>query len=877
MRILRSLFLLALSFAMLGCSTSERSFVFTRNSLPASGLPLPSSMAEPEFEAGLYDFLGSRRYVALGWRRDKRIRDTGPYQNGQYYGTHPAVRIYYSPEVITWLESDRRGDLPNGSMIIKEMFTPPAARYEGKDDEIVPTQWTVMVRDTNGAHDGWFWSYFSSNPENKTPPVPQPPDNDDFPFNYPNSGFGLYCVRCHGSAETTLTFAATGNIEGFPGQPILYAVDDSWKTDTTPDPVPHPNRSDADGLPGAVRQALSEGVINQEFLDYFNQFPAQSKGEIAKLPPVTRDRVVAKQHRQFVSSSQCLSCHSGDTSPFGPNMVKDGVDISPWGEWSWSMMGLAGRDPIFFAQMETEIAVHAVPGGDLSPEQIQNFCLRCHGVMGQRQFTLDNPDKLFTIDHVLNSSDSDPNDHYGGLARDGVSCMVCHQIQDQTGLPIQDIDTGRFIVGPAVNGLLEVFGPYRDVVGHPMVQSLGILPKHGQHIESSLICASCHSVDLPVLNEAGKTIDTKYEQSTYFEWLNSAFAQEPSSFQSCQGCHMPNTFHGPDPLEFKIANVQDQDFPETDHVAPGLHVPPRGDYSRHVLAGINVFGLEFFRNYPEILGVQTKSFMTGFDNGIDNSIENSLSTAADSATVEILSSAQSGLQIESLVKVTNLAGHRFPSGVGFRRLFVEFLVKDSAGEVLWGSGRTNDIGVIVDENGIPLPSESHADLGNGEQAFEPHYQVVNAQDKAQVYAELIKGADGKFNTTFLGRVEEVKDNRLLPLGWTAAGPAGMEAELVETTRPVGEAASDPDFIDGTGSDTVTYRATLPVGATGPFTVEAHLFYQAIPPIYLQNRFDQAKGPATRRLHYMASRLNTDQTSFPGWKLRVAEATRAVGP
>jgi hypothetical protein len=42
-----------------------------------------------------------------------------------------AVRVYYSPEVITWLENDRRGDVPNDGMMIKEMYPPPAVRYQG--------------------------------------------------------------------------------------------------------------------------------------------------------------------------------------------------------------------------------------------------------------------------------------------------------------------------------------------------------------------------------------------------------------------------------------------------------------------------------------------------------------------------------------------------------------------------------------------------------------------------------------------------------------------------------------------------------------------------------------------------------------------------
>jgi hypothetical protein len=48
------------------------------------------------------------------------------------------------------------------------------------------------------------------------------------------------------------------------------------------------------------------------------------------------------------------------------------------------MMGLAGRDPIFHAQLESEKALRPSQTGFLD-----NTCYRCHGVMGQRQVELD--------------------------------------------------------------------------------------------------------------------------------------------------------------------------------------------------------------------------------------------------------------------------------------------------------------------------------------------------------------------------------------------------------------------------------------------------------------------------------------------------------
>src|SRR5262245_32209766 len=81
----------------------------------AAVLPPPSSLSTSEFEEVLFRFLNERQYQTLGWAVDKGVRDTGPYIEGKYYGTHPAVRVYYSPEVIRWLKGGRVGAIPDGA------------------------------------------------------------------------------------------------------------------------------------------------------------------------------------------------------------------------------------------------------------------------------------------------------------------------------------------------------------------------------------------------------------------------------------------------------------------------------------------------------------------------------------------------------------------------------------------------------------------------------------------------------------------------------------------------------------------------------------------------------------------------------------------
>ena len=73
--------------------------------------------------------------------------------------------------------------------------------------------------------------------------------------------------------------------------------------------------------------------------------------------------------------------------------------------------------------------------------------------MGQRQFHIDKgngPNTLLTR-AVL----QDPKSKYGALARDGVSCAVCHHMSDDK-LADPSTETGLFNVGPAS----EVYGPF---------------------------------------------------------------------------------------------------------------------------------------------------------------------------------------------------------------------------------------------------------------------------------------------------------------------------------------------------------------------------------------------------------------------------------
>src|SRR5262249_5839621 len=131
--------------------------------------------------------------------------------------------------------------------------------------------------------------------------------------------------------------------------------------------------------------------------------------------------------------------------------------------------------------------------------------------------------------------------------------------------------------------------------------------------QRSDLCASCHTIVLPIYDANGNPVmeggvpKTDFEQTTYLEWVNSAFSKAPA--KQCQDCHMPGTFRGAK-MEFKVANIEDTTFPRfrstdgsTTLPADEIDVQSRTDYPRHLLNGINLFALEMFDQFRTDLGL----------------------------------------------------------------------------------------------------------------------------------------------------------------------------------------------------------------------------------------------------------------------------------
>lgn len=857
--------------------------------------PLPSSIPPEKlasYEKDLLAWLTKRAYATeLTWCGDKGIRDTGPWINDVYYGTHKAAKIYYSPAVMKWLTGGRKGAIPDGAMIIKEGIPSPAARWANAPPPTI-SDWTIMIKDSKGSADGWWWAELWTGMSF---------DDHQWPFQYPNAGFGIYCTRCHASAEKELTFSALNNIEGFPGEPLTFRVDDSWRDETS--------KAARHAVPAAAAPRTPVVAPNPAFLQTFRTLGPIDANTVQTIPNETWDHVPSNG-QPFMTSDQCQSCHSAANGPFGPTMWltnKDGkgINVSPYTEWRWSPMGLAGRDPIFFAQLDSELSyldtIPDPPTRTSLKHSVINTCFRCHGVMGKRQHDLDHPGQDYSLDYIYRTG-SEPGAKYGALSRDGISCASCHHIQrdvvppGSTQSPLEyflaNSITGLFKTGPAN----ELYGPFKDdeIVTVPMNNALAVKPKHNPYIQSARMCGSCHTIDLPVVDASkpiqpiGPSTPHSIEQATYLEWLNSDYQNEfgkpgPNA-QTCQDCHMPRKLVNPrlgvsvDPIQTRIAIVEDDTYPAAEHRAPTNDIRVRfreSGFARHELLGMNAFVIEMFKQFNDILGVRKSDYMTGTSDNLENTQSNLFEQARQRTATVATEVSVEGRTVNANVTVTNLAGHRLPSGVGFRRAFIELLVletRDGRERVVWSSGRTNSVGVIVDGEGRPLDTEF---LANGK--YQKHHEVITSDDQVQIYEELTKDADGNFTTSFIRRDDDVKDHRLLPLGWSAKGPdPSLNGRYLEATYPHGNAKDDPDYRDGQGHDRVTYRIALPDDVDPKnVSVRASLYYQNIPPYYLDQRFTIGKGEATRRLYYIASNLNLNDSPMENWKILIAKSESAA--
>ena len=509
----------------------------------------------------------------------------------------------------------------------------------------------------------------------------------------------------------------------------------------------------------------------------------------------------------FHTADRCIACHKGVSAP-------DGTDVSIGFDWRASMMANSARDPYFQAAVRREIMDH--PG---AASEIEAECSRCHMPMASvAAMQAGQAGGVFA-----NLPIGDAEGPRADLAADGVSCSLCHQIRPD-GLGREETFTARFSVSPETpaDGR-PVFGPFEPDEGGSgiMHSATGFRPALGEHVTSSGLCASCHTVITHAVGPDGPG-PAFPEQSPFLEWQASIYADGAEREQSCQDCHMPEV-GGDVPVTRVLGRA-------------------RPEVSRHVFRGGNFFMLRMLNRYRDELGVTA----------LPQEMELAAGRTADhlrtaTATVEIGGVGIGGERLEATVTVRNLAGHKFPTAYPSRRAWLRFAVTDTWGERVFESGAFSPDGRVI--------GDDHDADGS---SYEPHYTVITSPDQVQVYQAVMVDGGGAVTTGLMSAHEWVKDNRILPEGFD---PARADPRV----QSVGIAAGDPDF--EAGSDRVHYTVPIDPG-DGPFTLEAELWFQPVGYRWAENLAAYDAAETRRFLRYYREMAHASA-------IRVARDTAAV--
>ena len=475
----------------------------------------------------------------------------------------------------------------------------------------------------------------------------------------------------------------------------------------------------------------------------------------------------ANPHRDlslFAHSDECIACHN-NLSAAG------GEDVSIGTSWRSTIMAHSSRDPYWQASVRREAIDHPSHSAD-----IQDECAACHMPMPRRIAHAAGA-KGEVFPHLPIARDQSALQR---LAGDGVSCTVCHQIAPD-GLGTRDNFNANFVMKPTPpDGARLIYGNYDIDAGRRAIMHsvTGFQQEAAPHIKQSELCATCHTLITQAFGPDGAVIGELHEQMNFQEWQHSDFAKTDQ--RSCQSCHMPQVA-GP----IRIASVLGDQ---------------RDSLARHTFVGGNAHMLRLLNRFRDELGVTAPA--PELEATIRATIRQ---LQQDTATIRVSAPQLASGRLAFDVEVTNLTGHKFPTGYPSRRAWLHVTVRDARGGIAFESGAINDAASITGN-----------DNDRNAAAYEPHYEEIASADQVQIYESILGDRAGAVTTGLLTATQYLKDNRLLPRGFdkaTAAPEIGV----------FGAARTDRDFAGG--GDRVRYR--VPVSGDGPHRVEVELRYQSI--------------------------------------------------
>lgn len=405
----------------------------------------------------------------------------------------------------------------------------------------------------------------------------------------------------------------------------------------------------------------------------------------------------------------------------------------PYFQWFGGMMSQAARNPVFRAA--ATIAEQDAAGVGTQ------FCWRCHGPsawLGGR---------------------TDPVDGSNLTQQDleGVSCDVCHRMVDplsEEGRSLVQHDVpyygnSMFVISPD----FAKRGPRSDAVANHEWQ-------YSEYHKSGNFCGTCHDISNPLRAQNPLTQKPyRYGPSTrtFSEWELSQYARMGEQ-GNCQSCHMPRGVGRSASMEF---------------------APIRPDLAIHSQTGANYWALEILPLFWDYDPIQLDALWAGRQRSIE--------LIRRSAKLSLVSTPEQ-TPGNLTVRVTNLTGHKFPTGNLIRRAWLNVQFMDASGQVITESGGYNwNTGQLTHDN------------------------------QAKVYEFLRATEDGAPTLHHVLSKSIVKDNRIPPRGFRNTAFARR------MMAPVGATYADKQYWDDT-----TYH--LPAGTTH---VRVTLYYQVMTKEYVE--------------------------------------------
>lgn len=464
------------------------------------------------------------------------------------------------------------------------------------------------------------------------------------------------------------------------------------------------------------------------------------------LPTLYSQSLPTDTSNLFSGAGNCALCHIAAGGAF---TTQAGTDISPTTLWRSTMMGNAARDPLWQAKVTAEVAEHPA-----LQTIIEDKCTTCHMPMGKKE-AIHNGADHFAFDDGL----ADP------LSMDGVSCTLCHQIQ-KNNLGEDESFSGGYEITDAH----DIFGPYTSPTAMPMFNQVGYTPIYSEHVKNSELCATCHTLFTPYVDNQGQIAGYFPEQTPYLEWKNSVY---PAESIECQTCHMPATEES-----MKISS------------RPNTLSTLRNPIYKHDFVGANVLMTQLLKQNGTEIGV------TAADAHFDSTISKTLNMLQKQTINLAVQGDLTADTLNMIVSVENFSGHKFPTGFPSRRAWLHVIVKNQSSETIFESGEWNSVGEII----------------SLDEGYEPHHQVIHTSDQVQIYEAIMQDVDNKVTYTLLRGAQYAKDNRLPPKGFST------QVENYQSIAIIGNAVTDPDFnlfddgMEGSGADIVQYK--IPVAGQG---------------------------------------------------------------